>query len=75
MYFQFTVRGVLLGHDQKLLCVFIFNYCFQLENGFGLRCWALVTSIELGVQIIEVYVALKHRNGGKDGSVLWTGLF
>ena len=55
--------------------MFIFNYCFQMENGFGLRCWALVTSIELGVQIIEVCVALKHRNGGKDGSVLWTGLF
>ena len=54
---------------------FIFNYCFQLENGFSLRCWALVTFIEPGVQIIEVCLALKHRNGGKGGWVLWTGLF
>lgn len=30
---------------------------------------------ELGVQIIEVCLALKHRNGGEGGEVLRTGLW
>ena len=51
-------------------------FCLLAGKGF----WSEMLGVgdfyyELGVQIIEVCLALKHRNGGEGGWVLWTGLW